>query len=541
MPSLSRTSLLVAVALLAAAYVGLGRLGLAIGSFAGNVAPVWPASGLAVAALVILGLRAWPAITIGAFVINAITGVPLLASAGMATGNTAEAVIGAYLFQRAVLGTGRIARVRDVLMLAGLVAGSATMVSATVGVTSLWLAGVTDSSHYLSSWAVWWVGDSLGVMVVTPLLLELAQVDWGRPGLRVPAEGVLLIGVLVFVGLLVFGGVLEQPYLVFPVLIWAALRLKVLGATFATLVITVFTVLGTRYGHGAFAEGSVIGQLWLLDLFLLAVALTGLVIAVAADERDRYADQLRRLAGRLDEQVRVRSSQLELEQAKSAVLEDRERIARDLHDRVLQRIFATGLEVSEQGRLAAHHLEVSGDLPEQLHPQRFHDIAHELDATIRELRSSITGLGNVDDLENSSRAIEQAVLRSERFLGFRPTLTMRGDLELLPERLTEQVIHVVREGLANVAKHAAAGRAAVSVVREADEIVVSISDDGVGLPSVLTRSSGVTNIRHRAQDLGGTAEWHPAHPKGTRLAWRVPLPAVATGPGQRSSPSGPRS
>ncbi|HET7736199.1 MAG TPA: MASE1 domain-containing protein [Nocardioidaceae bacterium] len=536
MPSLSRTSLLVAVALLSAAYVGLGRLGLAVGSFEGNVAPVWPASGLAVAALVVLGLRVWPAVTIGAFVVNASTGVPVLASIGMATGNTLEAVLGAYLFQRAVLGTGRIARVRDVLMLAGLVAGSATTVSATLGVTSLWLAGVTPTDHYLSSWAVWWIGDALGVMVVTPLLLELATVDWRQPGRRVSAEGLLLVGVLAVVGVLVFGGLLEQPYLVFPVLIWAALRLKVLGATFATLVITVFTVLGTSYGHGAFAGGSVIGQLWLLDLFLLAVALTGLVIAVAADERDRYADQLRRLAGRLDEQVRARSSQLELEQAKSAVLEDRERIARDLHDRVLQRIFATGLEVSEQGRLAAQHLEDSGELPEQLRPERFHDIAHELDATIRELRSAITGLGNVDDLANTARALEQTVARSERFLGFRPTLVVRGDLEQLPERLAEQVILVVREGLANVAKHAAAKRAVVSVVWESDEITVSISDDGVGLPTVLSRSSGVTNIRHRAQDLGGTAEWHPAHPRGTRLAWRVPHPAGAAGAGRRSSP-----
>jgi integral membrane sensor domain MASE1 len=154
-PSLSD---LLAAATLAATYLVAAKLSLSMGAVGGVAAPVWPPTGLSLAALLIYGSRLWPGVATGAFLANWSAGVPVLAAVGMGCGNTLEALVGSYLLRR---GDFRLSleRLLDVLSLTVLGAGLSTLVSATIGVTSAWLGGVIASVDYGTAWWTWWVGE----------------------------------------------------------------------------------------------------------------------------------------------------------------------------------------------------------------------------------------------------------------------------------------------------------------------------------------------------------------------------------------------
>jgi integral membrane sensor domain MASE1 len=219
----------VPVAFLAGAYCGAAKLGLTMALVAEPVTAVWPPTGLALAALLLLGYRAWPGITLGAFLANATANAPPGTAAGIALGNTLEALLGAWLFRRLVGFDQGLERVQDVLGLAVLAAGVSTTVGATIGATSLCWGGVRPWAAYPALWGVWWLGGARGGLVVAPLLLTWAgwrRMAW-RP--RRVAEAAALLPGLVAVSLLVFAGPTAQfsfhppACTVFPFVIWAAL------------------------------------------------------------------------------------------------------------------------------------------------------------------------------------------------------------------------------------------------------------------------------------------------------------------------------
>src|SRR5262245_51160260 len=139
-------------------YVATAKLGLTADAVSGVATAVWPPTGISLAALLLGGVRLWPAVTVGAFVVNLQAGVPLAAAAGMALGNTLEAVLGAWLLRRAHLSPA-LDRVRDAVALIALGALVSTTVSATFGATSLWLSGAAAGATYREVWWVWWIGD----------------------------------------------------------------------------------------------------------------------------------------------------------------------------------------------------------------------------------------------------------------------------------------------------------------------------------------------------------------------------------------------
>src|SRR5215472_10397842 len=168
----------VQVALLAAAYFGAARLGLTMAFVAEQVTAVWPPTGIALAALLLFGYRLWPGIALGAFLANATAHEPRATAAGIALGNTLEALLGAWLLRRLVQFDPALGRVKDVLSLVVLAAGVSTLVSATIGATSLCLGDVKPCPTYPTMWSVWWLGDAMGNLVVAPLLLTWA--GWRR-------------------------------------------------------------------------------------------------------------------------------------------------------------------------------------------------------------------------------------------------------------------------------------------------------------------------------------------------------------------------
>ena len=194
------------------------------------------------------------------------------------------------------------------------------------------------------------------------------------------------------------------------------------------------------------------------------------------------------------------------------MVSDRDRIARDLHDLVIQRLFATGLQLQGAGRNAVND-EVR---------ERIDNAVADLDVTIRDIRSTIFELQHSHEL--SLRADVRGVAKEYvPVLGFTPMVRTAGPVDTaVTQPVGEQLLAVLREALSNVARHSEADAAVVEVEASEGEIVLRVTDNGRGLP-VDRHESGLRNVRRRATELGGAVRLLPEEPHGTILEWRVPL------------------
>jgi signal transduction histidine kinase/integral membrane sensor domain MASE1/ActR/RegA family two-component response regulator len=283
------------VVTVAAVYFLAAKFGLRMAFVAEQVSPVWPPTGIAIAALLLFGRRLWPGVMLGAFLANVTANEPVLVALGIATGNTLEAVTAAWLLRLAGFSSS-FGRLRDVLTFVVLAGVVSTAVSATIGVTSLCAGGVQPWAAYGSLWWVWWLGDASGALLVAPLILTWSGRSAGAWSARRTAEAAALVATSAGAALTVFGGGLDTPtshhpleYIVFPFVIWAALRFGTPGATLVTFVVSGIAVWGTVSGRGPFAGGSVHENLVLLQAFMGIVAATALLLAAAITERDAAA------------------------------------------------------------------------------------------------------------------------------------------------------------------------------------------------------------------------------------------------------------
>lgn len=276
---------------MAVVYFGAARFGLRFAVVAEQVTALWPPSGIALAALLVLGSRAWPGVWLGAVAANLLAHETPATALAIATGNTLEGLLGASLLRRAQFHEG-LDRVWDVMALFGLAAGLSTTIAATVGSAALCLSGMQPWSAFGSLWFVWWLGDAMGILLFAPALLV-----WGsRPRLRWDprraAEALVLSACVVAASIASFGGTFANltgshfAYFVFPLLIWAALRFGPRGAAPAVLVVAGIAVAFTVRGLGPFGILSPDNRLVMLKVFLGVAALTALVLGAAIAERD---------------------------------------------------------------------------------------------------------------------------------------------------------------------------------------------------------------------------------------------------------------
>ncbi|MFL5908203.1 MAG: EAL domain-containing protein [Solirubrobacterales bacterium] len=289
------TSRYAQMAVVCAVYFGSAKAGLGLAGSHQSITAVWPPTGVALAAVLLLGYRVWPGITAGAFLANITTAGPLLSVIGISVGNTLEALVGAYLLLNFAGFDRSLDRVRDVGSLVW-VALTATTVSATIGVASLWAADLIASGDLGSSWRVWWLGDATGALIVTPAILILARPKPVPRGRLAITEAVFLAVVLVGITVMIFTNSWAWPYMVFPVVFWIALRFRQPGAVVASLVLAAIAVWFTARGHGPFAGGSQDSALLSEQAYVATVALTSLLTAVVVTERQRLRDALRRLS-----------------------------------------------------------------------------------------------------------------------------------------------------------------------------------------------------------------------------------------------------
>jgi signal transduction histidine kinase len=509
---------LIANVLGATAYAALGWLGLHVLSLHPVVSGVWPAAGFAVALIFLGGRRLAPGILAGAFLVHAMEDVPLAGAALIAVGNTAAAIVGAWALT-ALRTTSSLARLRDVGALTVAAAGAA-LLSAVVGVGALVAMGLAESRDAALWIGIWWFGDALGVLIVTPLLLITGTGRWQSLRQRAPEVLILLAAVLALT-IILFSNQLPYTYAVFPLTAIVAFRLGPAGAVLATLLVAAVATVSTALRSGPFAAFPPVHELLLLQLFIGLLALKGLLLGAATEELQAQAQEIthaRETLASSRDQLTILSQRL-----LGAHDWERRTIARGLHDDVGQTL--TAIKMGLEGLRG--HLAGNGDttsLP-------------GLDAQVRNVEAV---LGTVRDLSfelhpailddlGLAAAIRQHVDRLARRAGFQAHMDITLDQRRLPGPIESACFRVLQEALNNVVRHARATVVTVTVHEGPEDVEVMVRDDGVGFDTAsvqTTRRSGIglLTMRERTVLTGGSFDLRSRAGQGTTVVATFPVP-----------------
>lgn len=290
--------------LVAAIYFAAAELGLSLASVHTNVSPVWPPTGIAIAALLIFGRRLWPAIFVGAFFANLVTHVSVLTVFSIAVGNTLEGLVAVYLLRsrrNEPLSLNSVSNVVRFILCAVL---AAPVVSATIGDVSLCLSGAAAWSNFGSLWLTWWLGDAFGALILAPVFLAW-HADRTIP--RRPVEIIITMVMLFILGMIIFAGWFPGPiktyplaYLCLPFLLWASLRLDQRVVTTGILILAGIAVWGASKGFGPFVRPDPNTSLLLLLSFIGTASLMTLVLFGVTNERKRVEREKRALGNELE-------------------------------------------------------------------------------------------------------------------------------------------------------------------------------------------------------------------------------------------------
>jgi integral membrane sensor domain MASE1/anti-sigma regulatory factor (Ser/Thr protein kinase) len=296
--------------LVAVAYYAAAKLGLRLALVGRNITPFWPPTGIAVVAFILLGRSVWPGVALAAFAVNLPISANGLAAAATAAGNTLAPLVAATLLSR--IGFRRqIDRLRDATAIVFVGALLSMSISASVGTGILLASGALPVPELPGSWAVWWAGDAMGVLVVTPFVLSLV-LPWHRPG-RAGwryVEAAVLFALIALVSLAAIGTDRQFMFLVIPLLGWAAWRFQQRGAAPAALLVVIIASWAAAKGVGPFRAGTLLERMLMLQAFNATVAFCSFFFAALVTERMGTHQALERAAVELDARVRQQTSQL---------------------------------------------------------------------------------------------------------------------------------------------------------------------------------------------------------------------------------------
>ena len=286
------------IIILAIIYHLAARLGLKMAYVQMNTSPVWPPTGISIAALLLFGISYWPGITLGVLGGSILTGAPINLAMGMALGNTLEAVTAAYILKRYLHFHEVLDKLNDVIGLA-MVSTFSTAISASIGTLTLLITTQTPQSAFFSIWITWWIGDLLGALVVAPTIMVWLKPLPLKGRTKSIFEGLGLLILILVITWYVFShlppiDITHQAmiYVIFPFIIWAALRFGQHGATASIFLISAIAIWGTVNGSGPFFQESINDSLILLQTFMGVVALTSLILAATTTERRKAAQSL---------------------------------------------------------------------------------------------------------------------------------------------------------------------------------------------------------------------------------------------------------
>ena len=515
-------------------YFLAGKFGL---SFFGLIHPsasaVWLPTGVAIAALLVLGYRVWPGIFVGAFLVNATTAGSILSSLGVAAGNTLEGVIAAYLVNGFAGGRNAFSRPADILKFACLAALLSTTVSATIGVASLTLGGYAAVQDLGGIWLTWWLGDAAGAMLVTPLLL-LWYTDrawgWAQPKIF---EAALLLASIGIVGGVTFfhPAVAAYPlaFLCLAPLVWCALRFGPREVASAVALLAVIATAATATGHGSFVMQTPNESLLVLQVFMALIALTALPMAALTAERLGLLARERAARSQADAASRAKDEFLAI-------------LSHELRN-PLAAISAAATVLEDSG-----HVD-SGE------PLRWLRVIQRQTQHLARLIDDLLDIGRVTVNKMSlrrepldlARAVERCV-RAFTSAGFLHPGRLQLSLEATwvnadPDRVAQIINNLVGNSIKYTPPE---GRIRVAVRSEGNKAVLRVEDQGTGIrPELLPQvfdafrqgeqgparpggglGIGLTLVRRLTELHGGAVEAH-SHGPGRGSIFVVRLPRCA--------------
>lgn len=288
----------------AALYYATARLGLLQQLVRGQVTPLWPPTGIAVAAMLLFGVRVWPGIAVGALAVNIFIGPSVASVVAIVVGNTLAPICSYLLLTRAGF-RNDLDRLQDALALVFLGALAPMLISATMGSSTLVLSGALPASGFWPTWSVWWTGDAMGVLIVTPFLLVVRWARWPPAvGPLIWAEAAALATCALSVTYLVTNASSSSLlFLVFPFLIWASFRFERAGAAPCALGVSTLAIIASGRMTGPFAHHDLLTNMVTLQAFNGTVSLTALLLTAIVTERNRTHEEIERLCAQLSDAV----------------------------------------------------------------------------------------------------------------------------------------------------------------------------------------------------------------------------------------------
>jgi signal transduction histidine kinase len=461
------------VVAVAVVYIVAARAGLQLDAVSGFATLVWAPTGIALAALLLGGYRIWPGVFLGALIANVWTGAPVVVALGIATGNTLEALLGSYALRRIPGFRLSLDRVMDAVALIVLAAGLSTLVSATIGVASLHLGGLVAPADIMETWRSWWLGDAIGALLVAPPILIWATAPRFSPSpvrmleAAALAASVLITSLVMFLPVTSPSRAFNYPYVVFPPLIWAAIRFGQCGAVTTTFVVSAIAVWGTAMGNGPFVVSTLHGSLYALQTFMGMTGATFLILGASISERARAEKELQSAYNLVSKANRAKAEFL-------AVMSHELRTP-------LNAIagYAELLSLGVSGSLS----EKQADAIARIRTNQQHLLAliddvlsfAKIEAGVTVVTPQQVRLRNA--LDSLEPLVRPELLQKQLTLSYDPG---DPDLEVVadPTKLRQILLNV----LGNAIKFTAAGgRIALDVLRDGDFARIRVADSGIGV------------------------------------------------------------
>ncbi len=458
---------LLRLALVAVTYWIAARLSLTLALVHGQVTPIWPPTGIALVAILVLGRSVWPAIFAGALAVNLPIGPSPLGAVFIATGNTLAPLVTTELLRRVDFRL-ELDRLRDAAAIIGLGALVSMSISASLGTSVLVLSGTVSPSDFWPTWAVWWTGDAMGVLLVAPFLLSLLPGSSG-PALTFRSGAVFagLLGGIALATWALFQTPLHLEYLVFPLIMVAAWRYRLRGAAPAALMASGVAIWSAVHGTGPFATGTLAQKMITLQVFNVCVALTSFVLATFVTTRERQ-----------EEMTRLYAASKAASEAKSAFLN---MAAHELRTPIT--VLAGYLSMMGDGSLG--NAPDSWAVPLQILKTKTGEMNRIMESLVKasQIDAKVTPLkGQVIDLRN---VVEDAVVRARpRADLLHADISTKLAIGVLPVNADKEELGRVLDNLINnsLSYSAPPARLFIDVSRDSERALVRVKDDGVGIP-----------------------------------------------------------
>ena len=526
-------------------YLTTAKLGLEYAVIGHTVTLLWPPSGIALAAIMIGGYRLLPGIALGALIANAGSGLPVLTLFIITLGNTLEPLCGALLLKRQKNFSVVLDKVSDVLKLVLIAALGSTIVGASFGTLGLYVGGKIPVADFGLTWLTWWLGNGMGVIVISPLLLAGFGMARAIPSLfssNKALEAFLLIIALIVVGQTIFGnpkfaglGYFPVSLSIFPFVIWSALRFGTVGAASVALIASLLAINGTVQNTGPFAVDSTMQSLILWCLFADLMAITGLILAAVNSGREKALAGLRSSYDNLEELVQKRTNQLiqtnlelhtaladrrRLQMEMNQISEARQKmIGQELHDGLGQQI--TGIAFLASSLSETLGAKFAPEVPV------INQVKSLLGEAMSVIRSLSRGLYPVA-LENGglSLALNHLAEYAQMSSGIKCVVRFTAGVNVIDKAIALNLYRIAQEAVCNALRHSKAQQIEIKLSETEEQYMLSIEDNGIGFSGesmAMNETLGLRSMQCRADLIGAEIEVRENPGCGTSIVVTGPI------------------